>query len=160
MTTIAATMPSMLRHAGLWQGTYRHLDAQGQLVDQHQASVRCVFPADGPFAYIQHNHFTWADGREVRAELPGVLRDGRLWWDTPTFAGSAWETAEGVILLKLDRKDEPGAHFVEVIVLGPTGTHRARTWHWFRDGALYRRTLCDEVLVEPVPGLSGPRLGG
>lgn len=144
---LAAAMPTLARHRGLWRGTYRHLDAAGALIDRHDAEVRCEFPADGPYAYIQSNRFTWADGREHRATLPGVLRDGRLWWDVETFAGSSWETHDGILLLNLIRKDEPGANFFEMITLGAAGTHRARTWQWFRDGQLYRRTLCDEVLV-------------
>jgi hypothetical protein len=36
---------------------------------------------------------------------------------------------------------------VEVIVMGEGGHHRARTWHWFREGRLVRRTLCDEQRV-------------
>jgi hypothetical protein len=142
-----AAMPGMLQHEGMWEGVYRHLDADGALVDTHRTRIVCEFPPDGPWAYVQHNHFTWDDGREVRAELPAVYRDGRLWWDVPTFSGSAWETHGGVLMLHLDRKDEPGAFFVEMITLAPGGARRARTWHWFREGALYRRTLCDEVRV-------------
>jgi hypothetical protein len=142
---LAAVMPNILRHEGLWQGTYRHVDASAALLDQHKVSVRCDFPDDGPYAYIQYNHFIWADGREVRAELPGVLRDGKLWWDVPTFHGCCWETDNGILMLTLDRKDDPGARFYEMIVLGEGGTHRARTWHWFKDGQLFKRTLCDEM---------------
>ena len=47
-------------------------------------------------------------------------------------------------MLRLERKDVPGASFTEVIVLGGDGKSRARTWHWFIDGELYQRTLCDE----------------
>jgi hypothetical protein len=130
---LRAAMPSLAAHAGLWTGTYRHVDAAGALIDQHEARVRCVFPSDGPFAYIQYNHFLWADGREHKAELPGVLRDGRLWWDVATFRGSSWEAGDGVILL------------------GGDGRHRARTWQWFKDGRLFKRTLCDETLIEPAP---------
>jgi hypothetical protein len=147
MTLLSDAMPTLLKHAGTWAGTYRHLDVSGALLDEHQATVRCEFPAEGPFAYIQYNHFTWADGREARAELPGVFRDGKLWWDVPTFSGSCWETDDGILLLNLERKDAPGARFFEIIVLGDTGQHRARTWHWFQDGQLYKRTLCDEILV-------------
>ena len=81
-------------------------------------------------------------------ELPGVYREGRLWWDTETFHGSAWETHDGMILLNLERKDDPGARFFEIIVMGETGKHRARTWHWFKDGKLFKRTLCDEWRVD------------
>ena len=140
-------MPGLARHAGLWEGVYRHLDAEGNVIDVHKASVRCSFPDEGAYVYLQHNLFTWNDGREHRAVLPGVLRDDRLWWDVDTFSGYSWETRDGILLLNLTRKDEPGANFFEMITLGDTGEHRSRTWHWFRDGKLYKRTLCDEHLV-------------
>ena len=108
-------------------------------------------PDDGPFAYVQRNLFTWNDGREYRVEFGGELRDGRIWWDTERFSGYGWATRDDVVLLTLDRKDEPGSSFTEVIVLSPDGEHRARTWHWFRDGRLLKRTLCDEHRV------AGPR---
>jgi hypothetical protein len=141
-------MPSLAAHAGTWRGLYRHVDADGALLDLHEAEVRCEFPLDGPFAYVQRNRFVWADGREHLAELPGVFRDGRLWWDLPTFQGSSWEAGDGILLLNLVRKDDPGASFHEIISLGATGRRRARTWHWFKDGRLFKRTLCDETKVE------------
>jgi hypothetical protein len=144
---LARLMPSLARHAGTWEGRYRHLDAEGTLIDSHNARVICEFPAHGPHVYIQHNHFLWDDGREVRATLPGLLRGDRLFWDTPTFSGFSWESHDGIILLNLDRKDEPGANFFEMITIGATGQYRARTWHWFRDGRLFKRTLCDERRV-------------
>lgn len=140
-------MPGLARHGGTWKGIYRHVDAQGALIDMHHATVRCEFPDTGIFAYLQHNHFEWEDGRETRAVLPGVLRDDRLWWDVDTFEGYSWETRDGILLLNLNRKDEPGANFFEMITIGSTGEHRSRTWQWFRDGKLYKRTLCDERLV-------------
>lgn len=143
---LRAAMPSILRHEGTWRGTYRHLDAHGGHEDQHESEVRCEFPEEGPVAYRQHNLFRWPDGREQRAVLEGELREGRLWWETPTFRGSAWETHGGLILLDLERLDDPGARFYEIIVLGDGGRRRARTWHWFKQGRLYRRTLCDEIL--------------
>jgi hypothetical protein len=143
-----AAMPSILTHEGVWRGTYRHLDANGALIDQHASQVVCEFPQDGPYAYIQHNTFTWADGTVKTAALPGVFRDGRLWWDVATFHGSAWETHAGLVLLHLHRKDLPGAWFWEIICRADGAPTRARTWHWFgTDGALIRRTLCDETRV-------------
>lgn len=140
-------MPGLARHQGTWQGIYRHVDAVGAPIDQHRVTIRCEFPAEGPHVYIQHNHFVWDDGREQRAVLPGVLRDGKLWWDVETFHGYSWETHDGILLLNLTRKDEPGANFFEMITIGATGQFRSRTWQWFRDGKLYRRTLCDEERV-------------
>jgi len=140
---LARAFPLILAHEGLWRGTYLHLAADGRLEDSHASAVRCIFPDDGPFAYVQENRFEWADGRVQESTLPGVLRAGRLHWDVPTFSGEAWES-DGVILLRLHRKDTPGAHFEEMISLAPGGWERARTWHWFKDGRLLRRTLCLE----------------
>jgi hypothetical protein len=144
---LADAMPLMLRHAGIWQGTYRHIEANGALLETHSARVECVFPTSGPYAYIQHNHFTWDDGREYRASLDAVLRDGKLWWDNDNFRGCGWESDFGLILLNLQRKDDTGANFYEMICMGDDGKHRSRTWHWFKNGKLFKRTLCDEELV-------------
>jgi hypothetical protein len=147
MIGFAEAMPNLVRHEGLWQGVYRHVDRDFTLVDQHSMTTRCEFPAAGEFAYIQHNHLRWEDGRELRRSFGGAFRDGLLWWDNDRFSGYGWETREGVLMLKLDRKDEPGVNFIEMITLSGDGQTRARTWQWFRDGAPFRRTLCDEWRV-------------
>ena len=139
--------PSLLAHEGVWQGEYRHLDAEGRLNDAHAAQVTCEFPAQGKWAYVQHNLFRWPDGRERRLTLPGRLQGSKLVWDVETFSGQAWDGGGGVILLQVLRKDEPGVHFVECIVANDATTERARTWHWFKDGRLIRRTMCHEHKV-------------
>lgn len=147
MTSFVEAMPNMLRHKGVWEGIYRHVDIDGKLIDEHRMTTRCEFPDDGEFAYIQDNHLRWADGREQRHRFGGVFRDGLLWWDIERFSGYAWETREGVLMLKLDRKDEPGVSFIEMITLAEDGETRARTWQWFKQGSPFRRTLCDEWRV-------------
>lgn len=139
--------PAMRAHEGLWEGTYRHLNAAGQLEDEHRARVLCEFPTTGAVFYRQTIRFSWSDGRTRDAAFDGFIRGDAVWFDTPTFQGRSWETGDGLVLLNLARKDEPGANFFEIICMGEGGQSRARTWHWFRDGALYRRTLCDEVRV-------------
>jgi len=140
-------MPGMRPHEGTWEGVYTHIDSDAAVIDKHKVRIRCEFPTSGEFVYIQHNHFMWDDGREFKATLPGTFEGDRLWWDLETFKGSAWETKDGLILLNLDRKDDPGANFFELIAMGSTGKHRSRTWHWFKDGKLFKRTLCDEWKV-------------
>lgn len=147
MTSFAAAMPNMLRHAGEWEGIYRHVDRDFTLVDEHRMWTGCAFPADGEFAYIQHNKLSWADGRTAEHRFGGVFRDGLLHWDTDRFQGFGWETLDGVVMLRLDRKDDPGVHFVEMINLSTDGNTRSRTWQWFRDGVPFKRTLCDEWRV-------------
>lgn len=148
MIDFATAMPAMLRHAGTWEREYRHVDRDGALADFHLMATRCEFPASGPYAYIQHNVLRWPDGRVVERSFPGVFADGLLRWDTDRFTGRGWETRDGIVMLRLERKDEPGVRFTEMIELSDDGQSRARTWQWFRDGAPFRRTLCDEWRVE------------
>lgn len=138
--------PAHRAHLGTWKGTYRHIDLLAQEEELIQSQVICEFPEDEVF-YRQTIQLTHADGRVTHAGFDGIDRGDHLWFDTETFIGKSWETSDGVVLLNLQRKDEPGAHFVEVIILADGGQNRARTWHWFKHGQLYRRTLCDEVRV-------------
>jgi len=139
--------PAMRAHEGIWEGTYTHLRQDHSIEDQHKARVTCLFPSDGDVFYRQIVHFTWADGREHHNQFDGIIRDGVIWFDTPTFSGKTWETDDGLVLLNLNRKDERGSTFFELIAMGEGGKHRARTWHWFKDGQIYRRTLCNESRI-------------
>ncbi len=139
-------MPSVLRHEGVWKGQYQHIDIHGKVIDQHASRVECVFPDSGDEVYIQKNHFTWDDGREHSVSFGGIIDGDKIFWNTPTFLGYGWAASQSVFLLELERKDVVDASFSEAIVLGESGRHRARTWHWFKDGKCYQRTLCNESL--------------
>jgi hypothetical protein len=145
--SFAQAMPNMLRHAGTWEGIYRHVARDFSLIDQHHMRTLCEFPDNGLYAYVQHNRLTWADGRTEERSFPGVFRDGLLHWDTERFSGIGWEAVDGTVMLRLDRKDVTDAHFVEMINLSTDGKTRARTWQWFEGGVPTRRTLCDEWRV-------------
>jgi hypothetical protein len=145
--TFADTMPNMLCHAGEWEGIYRHVSRDFELVDEHRMWTKCEFPVDGPHAYVQTNRLTWGDGRTEERRFGGAFRDGLLHWDTDRFSGTGWETHGGVVMLRLDRKDVADAHFTEMIELSADGNSRARTWQWFEAGQPVRRTLCDEWRV-------------
>lgn len=140
-------MPAVLEHAGLWVGTYRHIDQQGNTLDFHHSKVECFFPQNGPVVYVQRNHFNWEDGRNLKVEFEGIIKHERIYWDTDTFKGYGWVASPNIFLLELERKDEPGAWFYESIVMGSDKKNRVRTWHWFKDGKCYKRTLCDEQKV-------------
>lgn len=139
--------PATRAHEGVWEGVYTHLNANAEIEDRHEARVICEFPAGSDVFYRQHIRFTWADGRRHEDVFEGYVRGAVIQYDTPRFYGKSWETEDGLVLLNLHRKDEPGASFFELIAMGDTGKHRARTWHWFRDGRLFRRTLCDESRI-------------
>jgi len=146
-------MPAIFEHAGIWQGQYQHLDIDGNIIDQHASQVECVFPEqvtkpDAPI-YIQRNQFTWEDGREQQTEFSGIVKDDRIWWDTETFFGYGWQASPNIFLLELSRKDLVDVSFYEAIVMGETKQSRVRTWHWFKDGVCYQRTLCNEHRITP-----------
>lgn len=140
-------MPDVLSHAGIWQGTYRHIDIEGNTLDVHKSRVECIFPEEGEVVYIQRNQFEWDNGRIFNVAFDGIIKDNRIYWDTETFKGYGWVASPNIFLLELERKDEPGAWFYESIVMGADKKHRARTWHWFKNGQCFKRTLCDEHLV-------------
>lgn len=143
---LANIMPGILKHEGVWRGEYQVIDLYGKVIDRHASRVECEFPSEGEVVYRQHNQFTWEGGREVRVSFDGVLEGNRIFWDTPTFRGYGWSVNESVFILELDRKDVEDARFTEIIALGESGRQRARTWHWFKDGKCYQRTLCNETL--------------
>lgn len=140
-------MPGIIWHKGVWEGTYRHIDMEGNTLDVHNSRVACIFPSSGETVYLQHNTFTWEDGRIHQAEFQGKLVGDKIYWDTDTFSGYGWITNDNIFLLTLDRKDDIGAKFHEIIVMGDNKNHRVRTWHWFKNGECFKRTLCNEYRI-------------
>ena len=104
-----------------------------------------AIPTEGEAAYRQTSSFNWSDGRSQEQTFLGYMRGERMWFDTATFAGWAWQTGDDIIMLSLDRKDLPGQRFVETILIGEERNRRVRTWHWFDQGVCYKRTLCTET---------------
>lgn len=150
MNPLAEYMPGRFAHQGVWDGHYRTVDLEGRARDQHRSRVEVVFPNEGPH-YLQRNLFTWDDGRTLVVEHPGYFSDGMLRWNTEHIEGAAWQAGERCVVLRWRRHDSPGSELTELIALGKGATHRARTWHWFRDGVCYQRTLIDETRAK-APG--------
>jgi hypothetical protein len=73
--TFAEAMPNIHAHEGEWEGSYRHVALDGTPLDEHRTWTWCEFPADGPYAYVQHNRLSWTDGREAAYDFGGVFRD-------------------------------------------------------------------------------------
>lgn len=144
-------MPLFARHEGVWDGTYRHYDAAGQLVDEHRSRLICRFPDDGPYAYVQTNQFSWADGRTERKDFLATYRDGRIWWDNEFIKGWAAELPMDdrgrTVVLYWQFEQDPELYLYEMIQLSDCGKKRARTWQWIRGGEIEARTAIDERLV-------------
>ena len=144
-------LPLLARHEGVWDGTYRHYDSTGKLVDEHASRVVCRFPDEGAHAYVQTNQFSWADGRTLSRDLPALWRDGRLWYDTDQIVGWATELpmddSGRTMVLYWQYRADPGLYVYEMIQLSDCGKKRSRTWQWIRDGEIEARTAIDEKLV-------------
>lgn len=144
---LQTVMPAMLRHEGVWEGIYSHIGIDGALIDQYHVWTQCELPDTGPYAYVQHNRMRWADGRVAEFHFGGALVGHRLMWDTDRFTGHGWQTEDDLIMLRLDRRDVPDSHYVEIIDMARDGLSRMRTWHWYQGGQPLKRTLCDERRV-------------
>lgn len=146
---LETAMPAMLLHEGWWDGWYRDFDLDGKLLDERKVKTWCEFPDEGEEHYVQHNWISWADGREALFEFGGKLDGDLIRWETDRFSGYGWQSHEQTLMLRLDRLDEPGAYYVEMINVAPDDQTRARTWQWFKDDKPWKRTLCDEWRIEP-----------
>ena len=148
MSDIKAGMPLLAKHEGEWEGVYTEVDPDAKVIDRHRSYLICQFPESGPHAYYQINKYTWDDGRTEEHHFPATYKDGRIWWDTDRIVGSAWEADAKTVLLYWERKGMPEVSLYEMIQLSDDGQHRARTWHWFKNGVLLKRTLVQERKVK------------
>ena len=144
MSAIRAEMPVLVRHEGTWVGSYTVIDNDGKIIDKHKSQVTCEFPDDGPAPYFQTNRYEWSAEKIQEYQFPGAYRDKQLWFDTERIEGHAWEADDSIIILYFSYKEIPDAYVYEMIHISPCNTHRARTWHWFKNNEIYQRTLIKE----------------
>jgi hypothetical protein len=144
---IKEEMPLLARHEGEWHGTYTYVDTDAKVTDHHESIVTCAFPSEGEFPYFQTNRYKWEDGREQFIEFPASYSDRKIHFDTDRLKGYAWEVDDRTIVLTWTYRSNPGEYLYEMIQLDDSGTNRTRTWHWFRDGICYQRTLINERKV-------------
>jgi len=138
-------MKLLARHEGEWEGEYIHVDTDGSVVDRHRSQLSCRFPEDDPeVAYRQVNTYTWDDGRQEVIDFPARYADGRIEFDTERIRGHAWEIDANTIVLTWVYQGQDDMYLYEMIQLSHDGRNRARTWHWFSNDHIVRRTLINE----------------
>jgi hypothetical protein len=92
--TFAEAMPNIHAHEGEWEGSYRHVGRRhAARRTSHLDLVRV--PADGPYAYVQHNRLSWPTGAPPRTTSAASSATICCTWDTDRFHGYGWETREG-----------------------------------------------------------------
>lgn len=150
MAMIEARMPVVAAQAGIWAGEYVHFDADHREIDRHASRLVCrLFDGpDGAARLTQTNIYDWADGsREIRY-FDGTLHGDRILIRNETIDG--WvaplrEDATGrTIMVAWVSMIDPSLRYYEMITLAQDMRHKNRVWHWYRDGALFQRTLINE----------------
>jgi hypothetical protein len=140
-------MPLLARHEGQWIGVYTTVDAEGRIIDQHKSHLTCEFSNDAQFPYKQTNRYTWDDGRTEEHFFPASYANKKIWFENERISGAAWEVEGDTVLLTWKRNDISNSKLVEMIQLSSDGLRRSRTWHWFVNDALVKRTLIEETKV-------------
>lgn len=147
-------MPVLARHEGEWKGHYIDVDSRDEadsdveVLDKFEARLSCRFPEDGKYDYHQINRYIWPDGTKEVNEFPAVYEDGKIWFDTDRIKGHAWEADHRTVVLTWRRKDLDDFYFYEMIQINEDNDRRARTWHWFKEDELFKRTLINEHRIE------------
>lgn len=153
MGIIAKTMPLVASQAGVWEGEYVHLNQDHEVIDRHRSRLVCrLFDGpDGEARLAQTNIYDWADGtREIRY-FDGVFRGDRVWIDNVNING--WTAAisldetERTIMVGWTRAGEPDFRYYEMITVAEDGNAKNRTWHWYRKGRLFQRTIINEARI-------------
>jgi hypothetical protein len=148
VTSIREEMPVLVRHEGDWVGTYIVVDPEGTILDRYKSHLTCEFPTKTSYPYYQTNRYTWADGKKEEYAFPGIYRDKTLWFDTERIDGKAWEVDNSTIILYFSYKGVSNMSLYEMIQISPCNNYRTRTWHWFKDNKLDKRTLIQEERMQ------------
>jgi hypothetical protein len=151
MGVITENFPLLASQQGMWDGTYVHLDPDHREIDRHQSRLVCrLFDGpDGEARLAQTNIYTWADGTTEIRYFDGVFRQDRLWISNELIDGWTGEISldptRRTMMVGWVRQGAPDFRFYELITVSEDGRQKNRTWHWYRNGALFQRTLINEV---------------
>ncbi len=148
---IEERMKVLARVKGRWRGTYLEQTPDGMEVDRYDFFLDISFPDEPGAAYRQVTRYRWPDGRQVEhvfdagfVETNGIPA---VTWDHEIMSGRMFEIDDSTIQLRFSYKGAEQIQVQESMFVSPTGAHRMRTWHWFKGGEPYRKTIVQEHRV-------------
>ncbi|RMF96129.1 MAG: hypothetical protein D6727_09090 [Gammaproteobacteria bacterium] len=144
---IYAGHPLIARNAGRWDGTYRFVRPNGELLEQYDFRIRVSLSRDNARAYRQESHYRWPDGRTRALVFEAAYVDGELRWDDGRIHGRLWQISDETAYLVFGFHAEPALRCHEMIQTPMAGQTRGRSWLWYRNDLLERYTLIDERRV-------------
>ncbi|MFK7886550.1 MAG: DUF3598 domain-containing protein [Gammaproteobacteria bacterium] len=153
MNIIAETQAIVADQQGVWEGEYVHLDEKHNEIDRHKSRLVCRLH-DGPEGEAklsQTNIYTWPDQQQEIRFFEGTYKKDRIWIDNELING--WtgaielDATNRTIMVGWTRAAEPDFRYYEMITVSEDGNAKNRTWHWYRKGRLFQRTLINEQRV-------------
>jgi hypothetical protein len=153
LNIIAEKQAIVADQEGVWDGEYVHLDENHNIIDRHQSRLVCRLNdgPDGEARLSQTNIYSWDDGEQEIRFFEGIYRGDRLWIENELIDG--WTSAVSLdatnrtIMVAWTRAAEPDFRYYELITVAEDGDAKNRTWHWYRKGRLFQRTVINEVRV-------------
>ncbi len=146
--SLKETMPILSRHTGVWDGTYRYYDVDGNKIDEHKSRLFCRFPDE--HTYHQTNHYFWKDGKTELRDFPTKIENNKIIFYTDIKGWAAevpLDDFNRTVMLFWIRESEEDLYLYEMIQISDCGNYRSRTWQWFKNDKLFQRTLIDEQRV-------------
>jgi hypothetical protein len=150
---LAEYLPVIVRHAGVWEGTFARIDADNNVQAKFRSQIvfRLLDDAHWPDIYLQTNTY-WLPGGSVQSfDTPGSFRDGRLWFESDRVRGwsadDPLDTEGANALLFMEVLYDPGTHIYEMAQISRDNTRRSRAVQFVRDAVTIQRTLIDETLL-------------
>ncbi len=146
-------MPLTAGMEGVWEGTFRRVDANGEIMEILPSRIIVRLLPDGEaFDYHQTNILNPDSGQERRIESYGRWDVDRLRFFNQRLEGWAKDLAAdetgltSVFLMKY--KDGSGLTVSEIVSVKPGNPDkRMRATQYMKEGQIVRRTLIDEVKV-------------
>jgi hypothetical protein len=150
MQIITEKQPIVADQAGVWEGEYVHLDADHNIIDRHKSRLVCRL-TDGPDGLAklsQTNIYTWDDGTQEIRYFDGTFQGDRIWIKNDLIDGFVgalnYDETQRTIMVGWTRTHEPDFRYYEMITVAEDGEAKNRTWHWYRKGRLFQRTVINE----------------
>ena len=157
--TIYEGLPLIALNEGRWDGTYRFVRPNGELVDEYDFRIRVSLSTDNARAYRQDSHYRWPDGRTAVLVFEAAYADRQLTWDNGRINGRLWEISPDTLYLSFGFNEQPELSCHEMVQTFAEGRQRGRTWLWYKGNVLDRYTLIDERRVEDDSPLEWPEPG-
>ncbi|MEO9467413.1 DUF3598 domain-containing protein [Parasphingorhabdus sp.] len=149
---IEEAMPQLLHHVGVWKGEYVHFDGDNREIDRHASMLICkLLNEPGKQRLEQSNIYDWPDNSRETRHFVGILNNDKLVIQNENIDG--WvaplvlDETERTLMVLWTKTDDASFRYYEMITLSEDGQTKNRSWHWYRDGRLFQRTLINEKLI-------------